>query len=327
MAKEGPKLSNLDPLFERLVAGDRAALARCITLIDDRELGAAVRQRIHPIAGRATVVGFTGAPGVGKSTLVDAYIAKLQLVGKSVAVAAIDPSSPFSGGAVLGDRIRMHRHTSDPGVFIRSIASRGHLGGLSENIQWTIDAMDAAGMDVVIVETVGTGQSEVDIVEIADTCVVVCAPGLGDDVQAIKAGILEIADVLVVNKVDLPHAEVTAAQLRNMLKLRETNRKNIPIVMTSATLDQGLDDLCGSIERSVQKSPQEKQRLHARRMQRLIAQTAAALTCRMVLECPPDQIAALVSSTIRGESNLEEAAMRMLKELFQKPNDQIDLSR
>jgi LAO/AO transport system kinase len=155
----------------------------------------------------------------------------------------------------------------------------------------------------------------------------VCAPGLGDDVQAIKAGLLEIADVLVVNKVDLPHAEVTAAQLRNMLKLRETNLKNIPIVMTSATLDQGLDDLCGSIERSVQKSPQEKQRLHARRMQRLIAQTAAALTRRMVLECPPDQIAAWVSSAIRGKSNLEEAAMRMLKELFQKLNDQIDLSR
>jgi LAO/AO transport system kinase len=325
MAKEAPKPSNLDALFERLVAGDPAALARCITLIEDRELGAAVRRRIHPITGRATVVGFTGAPGVGKSTLVDAYIAKLRFVGQSVAVAAIDPSSPFSGGAVLGDRIRMHRHTSDPGVFIRSIASRGHLGGLSESIQWTIDAMDAAGMDVVIVETVGTGQSEVDVVEIADTCVVVSAPGLGDDVQAIKAGILEIADVLVVNKADMPHADVTASHLRNMLKLRDPNRKNIPIVMTSATQDRGIDDLHGSIERSVKKSPQEKQRLRARRMHRLIAQTAAAETRRMVLEYPPDQAAALVNSALRGEYNLGEAAMRVMKELFEKPKG--DLTR
>src|ERR1700678_823452 len=175
MAEQTPKPSNLDTLFERLAARDRAALARCITLIDDREVGAAVRQRIHPLTGRATVVGFTGAPGVGKSTLVDAYIAKLRLLGQSVAVAAIDPSSPLSGGAVLGDRIRMHRHTSDPGVFIRSIASRGHLGGLSESIHRVVDLMDASGRDVVIVETVGAGQSEVEIVEVADLCIVVNA--------------------------------------------------------------------------------------------------------------------------------------------------------
>src|SRR6202012_2626139 len=197
MAEAAPQPSNLDALIERLVAGDAGAPARCITLVEDRELGAIVRQRIRPLTGRAIVVGFTGPPGVGKSTLVDAYIGRLRRAGQSVAVGAVDPSSPLSGGAVLGDRIRMHRHTSDPGVFIRSIASRGHLGGTSENIGWTIDCMDAAGRDVVIIETVGTGQSEVDVAESADTCVVVNAPGLGDDVQAIKAGILEIADVLV----------------------------------------------------------------------------------------------------------------------------------
>ncbi|HEY1412455.1 MAG TPA: hypothetical protein VGF36_09950, partial [Rhodopila sp.] len=243
---------------------------------------------------------------------------------QSVAVAAVDPSSPLSGGAVLGDRIRMHRHTSDPGVFIRSIASRGHLGGTSENICWTIDCMDAAGRDVVIIETVGTGQSEVDVAEVADTCVVVNAPGLGDDVQAIKAGILEIADVLVVNKVDTPHAEITVAQLRNMLKLRDPDRQNIPIVMTSATQDRGIDDLCGAIARSVRKSPQEKQRLRVRRMQRLIAQTAAALARHMVLEYRPDRTAALVNSALRGECNLEEAAMQVMRELLREQNQQID---
>ncbi len=276
MAEAAPQPSNLDALIERLVAGDAGALARCITLVEDRELGAIVRQRIRPLTGRAIVVGFTGPPGVGKSTLVDAYIGRLRRAGQSVAVAAVDPSSPLSGGAVLGDRIRMHRHTSDPGVFIRSIASRGHLGGTSENIGWTIDCMDAAGRDVVIIETVGTGQSEVDVAEIADTCVVVNAPGLGDDVQAIKAG------------------------------------------------DRGIDDLCGAIERSEQKSPEEKQGLRARRTQRLIAQTAAALTRRMVLEYPPDQAAVLVDSVLRGECNLEEAAMRVLRELLGEQNQQID---
>jgi LAO/AO transport system kinase len=320
MANAAPQPSNLDALIERLVAGDAGALARCITLVEDRELGASVRQRIRPLAGRAIVVGFTGPPGVGKSTLVDAYITRLRLDGKSVAVAAVDPSSPLSGGAVLGDRIRMHRHTGDSRVFIRSIASRGHLGGTSENIGWTIDCMDAAGRDVVIIETVGTGQSEVDVAEIANTCVVVNAPGLGDDVQAIKAGILEIADVLVVNKIDTPHADVTAAQLRNMLKLRDSDRQNIPIVMTSATLDRGIDELRGAIERSAQKSPQEKQALRVRRTQRLIAQTAAALARRMVLEYPPDQAAVLVNSALRGECSLEEAATLVLRERLKEWN-------
>ena len=179
-----------------------------------------IYRRICPRVGRATVIGFTGPPGAGKSTLIDAYIAALRTRGHSVAVAAVDPSSPISGGAVLGDRMRMRRHAEDSGVFIRSVASHGHLGGLSESIHRIVDAMDAAGRDFIIIETVGTGQSEVEVVEIADMCVVVNAPNMGDEVQAMKAGILEIADVLVVNKADLPLAQRTTKQLTNMLELR-----------------------------------------------------------------------------------------------------------
>lgn len=305
--------AKLDALIERLVAGDVAALARCITLVDDSELGVAVRQRLRPLAGRASIIGFTGPPGVGKSTLVDAYILELRRAGQSVAVAAVDPSSPLTGGAVLGDRIRMHRHTADPGVFIRSIASRGHLGGMSESIHWTVDAMDAAGRDIVIIETVGTGQSEVDVAEIADVCVVVSAPGLGDDVQAIKAGVLEIADILVINKADTPHADLAARQLQNMLKLRDQARQDVPIVMTAAVHGRGIDDLCGAIGRAIEKSPQEKQRLRTRRMRRLIAQTAASLARRLVFECASDPADDIVGAALSGEITLEEAARRALR--------------
>jgi LAO/AO transport system kinase len=305
--------AKLDALIERLVAGDVAALARCITLVDDSELGVAVRQRLRPLAGRASIIGFTGPPGVGKSTLVDAYIFELRRAGQSVAVAAVDPSSPLTGGAVLGDRIRMHRHTADPGVFIRSIASRGHLGGMSESIHWTVDAMDAAGRDIVIIETVGTGQSEVDVAEIADVCVVVSAPGLGDDVQAIKAGVLEIADILVINKADTPHADLAARQLQNMLKLRDQARQDVPIVMTAAVHGRGIDDLCGAIGRAIEKSPREKQRLRTRRMRRLIAQTAASLARRLVFECASVPADDIVGAALSGEITLEEAARRALR--------------
>ena len=208
-------------LIERLTAGEGAALARAISLIEaGGPVAGVIHRAVHRSAGKSLVVGFTGPPGAGKSTLIDAYIAELRKSGRTVAVAAVDPSSPFCGGAVLGDRIRMGRHTEDDGVFIRSISSRGHLGGLTENIHRIIDVMDAAGRDVIVIETVGTGQSEVELIEIADIRVVVNAPGLGDDVQAIKAGIMEIADILVLNKADMPMADITVRQLRSMLRLR-----------------------------------------------------------------------------------------------------------
>ncbi|MBX3452971.1 methylmalonyl Co-A mutase-associated GTPase MeaB [Ferrovibrio sp.] len=229
-----------------LLAGDRAALARAITAVENETPDArAVLRIIRGRLGHALVVGFTGAPGAGKSTLVSAYVEELRRRDASVGVVAVDPSSPLTGGAILGDRIRMSRHATDPGVFVRSLASRGHLGGLSRTAARVIDVFDAAGRDVVVVETVGTGQSEVEIAEIADVRVVVNAPGLGDDVQAIKAGILEIADILVVNKSDLPFAERSARQLAAMAAQREG--RSVPVLRTSATTGLGVAELADAI--------------------------------------------------------------------------------
>ncbi|MGN6766598.1 MAG: methylmalonyl Co-A mutase-associated GTPase MeaB [Rhizobiaceae bacterium] len=302
----------LDALVSELSAGNVAALSRCITLIEDGEVGSALRRAILPLTGGAIIVGFTGAPGVGKSTLVDAYIAELRRTGLSVAVAAVDPSSPISGGAVLGDRIRMHRHTGDAGVFIRSIASRGHLGGVSESIHWTIDVMDAAGRDIIIVETVGTGQSEVEIAEIADVCVVVNAPGLGDDVQAIKAGLLEIADVLVVNKADMPLADLAAKQLKGMLKLREKARQDVPLVTTSAKLGDGIARMHSVIMARIAEVRGNRAEVRERRMRRLIAQAVGNLSRRLVLDNPNDETEALMKTASRGEITIDEAARKIL---------------
>ncbi|MEO8079498.1 MAG: methylmalonyl Co-A mutase-associated GTPase MeaB [Caldimonas sp.] len=210
-------------LAERALGGDRRAIARLLTLFDDDAPGAAEAAALCAArAGRARVLGITGVPGSGKSTLVDALLAAWLGRGLTVAVLAIDPSSPISGGAVLGDRIRMGAHAAHPNAFIRSMSARGELGGLSRAARAAVDCFDAAGFDRVVVETVGTGQSETRIAALADTRVVVCPPGLGDDVQAIKAGTLEIADVLAISKGDLPLAAQTAREMREMLHLRRT---------------------------------------------------------------------------------------------------------
>ncbi len=308
--------ARLDALVGELAGGDVRALSRCITLAEDREVGAAIRQRVLPLTGRAAIIGFTGAPGVGKSTLVDAYISELRRAGLSVAVAAVDPSSPVTGGAVLGDRIRMHRHTADPGVFIRSIAARGHLGGASATIHWTIDVMDAAGRDIIIIETVGTGQSEVEIAEIADICVVVNAPGLGDDVQAIKAGLLEIADVLVVNKSDTPLAELAAKQLRSMLKLREAARQDVPVVMTSATLGNGIPELHALITERIAKARENRGKLRAQRMRRLVARAAGELARGLILDGSRNELDALIDAVAKGQVTVEQAADEALKRIL-----------
>ena len=233
-------------LAQRAVAGDRGALARLLTLIDDDAPGArAAAARLGERASRAWVVGITGVPGGGKSTLVDALLGAWLAEGHSVAVVAIDPSSPLSGGAVLGDRIRMGANAADERVFIRSFSSRGELGGLSRAARAAVDCFDACGFDRVIVETVGTGQSETAIVALADTRVVVCPPGLGDEVQAIKAGTLEIADVLAVSKGDLPLAPQTARELRDMLLLkpRATGEWRPQAIVVCARDGSGIDDL------------------------------------------------------------------------------------
>jgi len=239
-------------LSERAIAGDRRALARLLTLIDDDAPGAhAAAAALADRAGRAWVVGITGVPGSGKSTLVDALLGAWLVQGHTIAVIAIDPSSPISGGAVLGDRIRMAANAAHPDVFIRSFSARGELGGLSRAARAAVDAFDACGFDRVIVETVGTGQSETRIVALADTRVVVCPPGLGDDVQAIKAGTLEIADVLAISKGDLPLAGQTAREMREMLTLR---RRAAPgdwaprVVVVSALAAKGVDELVATLD-------------------------------------------------------------------------------
>jgi len=237
------------PLLAPLLAGDRRAVARAISAIENAAPGwEAIGSGVAPRLGRAHVIGITGAPGAGKSTLINALLGELLARGRRIAVVAVDPSSPVTGGAVLGDRVRMGEHGAHERVFIRSIASRGHLGGVSRTTRRIVDVLDAAGFDVVIVETVGAGQSEVEIIEIADTRIVVCPPGLGDDVQAIKAGILEIADVLVVNKADLPAAEATVLDLKDMLRLRTGGRANVAVLKTSATRGEGIAALADQAE-------------------------------------------------------------------------------
>ena len=233
-----------DSLAERIARGDRRSISRAISSLESNDEHAHdVRKAVADRVGRAHVIGITGPPGAGKSTLVSALIAGLRQRGRTVAVVAVDPSSPFTGGAVLGDRIRMGERQADEGVFIRSLASRGHLGGLAAAAGDVIDVFDAAGFDAVIVETVGAGQSEVEITRYADTRVVACPPGLGDDVQAIKAGVLEIADIFVVTKADLPDARRTESDLQAMIGLRR-NAEWTPVVMkVAAPSGEGMDAL------------------------------------------------------------------------------------
>jgi len=237
------------PLMAPLFAGERRAVARAISSIENAAPGwEAIAAGVAARLGRAHVIGITGAPGAGKSTLINALLGELIRRGRRTGVVAVDPSSPMTGGAVLGDRVRMGEHGAHERVFIRSIASRGHLGGVSRSTRRIVDVLDAAGFDVVIVETVGAGQSEVEIIEIADTRIVICPPGLGDDVQAIKAGILEIADLLVVNKADLPGAEVTVRELKEMLRLRAGSRSDVAVLQTSATRGEGMAALLDRAE-------------------------------------------------------------------------------
>ncbi|MFB7631829.1 methylmalonyl Co-A mutase-associated GTPase MeaB [Streptomyces sp. NPDC056149] len=240
-------------LVEQARQGRPRAVARLISLVEGaapelREVMAA----LAPLTGNAYVVGLTGSPGVGKSTTTSALVTAYRKAGKRVGVLAVDPSSPFSGGALLGDRVRMSEHASDPGVYIRSMATRGHLGGLAWAAPQAIRVLDAAGCDVVLVETVGVGQSEVEIASQADTSVVLLAPGMGDGIQAAKAGILEIGDVYVVNKADRDGADATARELNHMLGLGEARAPGDwrpPIVKTVAARAEGIDEVVAALEK------------------------------------------------------------------------------
>jgi len=236
-----------------ILAGDVRAAARLMRDVDDRRPDAlAALQALFPHTGKAYVIGITGNPGAGKSTVVDALIAHYRAAGDKVGVVAVDPTSPFSGGAILGDRIRMQRHALDPGVFIRSLATRGYLGGLSRSTFDVASVLDAMGYQRVLIETVGVGQDEVDVMRAAHTTVVVTVPGLGDDIQAIKAGLLEVADVLVVNKADREGADRAERDLMHMLDLRTGERRDVTIVRTIATRGtaegSGIAELAAAVE-------------------------------------------------------------------------------
>jgi len=270
----------LSELLERLRAGDQRAVARLISWVEDgdRDQLRDAAEALNPSTGRAQVIGLTGSPGVGKSTLAGALVAAYRDQGLTVGVLAVDPSSPFTGGALLGDRVRMQAHALDEGVYIRSMATRGHLGGLAWATPQAVRVLDAAGCEVVLVETVGVGQAEVEVAGLADTTLVTLAPGFGDAVQVAKAGILEVADVFVVNKADRDGAQVVARDLRQMLHLGEARPWQVPVVLTVAERGDGVDQLVEAIaaHRAQLESGGELERRRQRRAAREIEEIALA---------------------------------------------------
>ena len=299
-------------VVDRLLRGDALALSRAITAVENatdeaREIVSA----IQPHRGRAKIIGVTGAPGTGKSTLIDALIGGFRSRRLRVGVLAVDPSSPLTGGAILGDRVRMSTHADDPGVFIRSLASRGHLGGLTRTTSEIIQVMDAASRDVVIVETVGAGQSEVEVADHVSVRIVVCVPGLGDDVQALKAGILEIADVLVVNKMDLPGAAETVLHLERMLDLRDPALGSAVICATSAITGEGVD---GLIDVVLDDSGANHRSHHpsSLRVRRRLADTVGRIVSDAVMEQDDPQVDKLCADVGGGQIPFDEAVRWLL---------------
>ena len=301
--------------MQRLLSGDRRALARMVTLIEN-EIPAArgYLAELHQYAGKGHIVGVTGAPGAGKSTLVTHLVRELRRREKKVGVVAIDPTSPFSGGAILGDRIRMMELSGDPNVFIRSMASRGNLGGLAASTRDVVRAMDAAGYNPIIIETVGTGQAEVEVMRTAQTVMVVAAPGMGDDIQAIKAGILEIADIFVVSKADKPGADQTVAELAMLLSLDPTRRTHdktepywrIPVLKTAALKDQGIPQVADALQQHYQYLIESG--MLANRAQRQVRSEVQALILHAVV------------NTLKAKTT-EEEWQKLVDEITNKERD------
>ncbi|HUA45989.1 MAG TPA: methylmalonyl Co-A mutase-associated GTPase MeaB [Solirubrobacteraceae bacterium] len=270
-----------ETLAQRLLAGDRRALARGISLVEnDDPDGWSLVKEVYPRTGRATVLGFTGPPGAGKSTLLASLTKHERAQDRTVGVLSIDPTSPFTQGALLGDRIRLSDHFLDPGVYIRSMANRGALGGLSEAALQAVLLMDAAGRDVILLETVGVGQAEVDIIDHADTVVLVLMPGSGDSIQALKAGVMEIPDVIVVNKADHPLTDTMVREIKNVLALGPQKGWKVPIVKTEAIRGEGVEQLAGKLEEH-RAYVQAEGTLSERRRRNLMNEVLALATFRM----------------------------------------------
>jgi LAO/AO transport system kinase len=307
-------LRDIPALVARVRSKDRLAVSLAVTELERLSSSApSLLQAFQPHLGRALVIGFTGPPGAGKSTLVNAVISEVRAQGKTVAVIAVDPSSPISGGAILGDRIRMTAALDDDGVFVRSLASRGYLGGLSPAAVRIIDAFDAAGFDLIVLETVGTGQNEIDVAEVADVRIVISAPGLGDDIQAMKSGLLEIADILVVNKGDRPGAEQTLQQLMGALSIRATLNAKVPVMKTTATTGDGvpkLMDAIADIGTAVMANGAVVRR--RRRARYLIARAAADLVAQRVKEGAGSELDGLADQVLAGTLTPDSAATKLL---------------
>jgi LAO/AO transport system kinase len=306
-------------LAERLVAGDKRALARAITLIEsDDPAGWELVREVYPRTGRARIVGFTGPPGVGKSTLIGALTAELRKSERQVAVLSIDPSSPFTQGALLGDRIRLSEHFLDPGVFIRSMASRGALGGLSEAALQVALAMDAAGKDDILIETVGVGQAEIDIVDHADTIVLALMPGSGDSIQALKAGVMEIPDVIVVNKADHPMTDTMVREVRGVLALsHDPEGWTVPILRTEAARGEGVAELAEAINEH-RAHIEAAGTLEQRRARNLRSEVLGIATSRMrrrmeAIAAEDPQTAELLERVVRRELDPASAAAELLE--------------
>jgi LAO/AO transport system kinase len=268
-----------DELLRRALDGDRRAVARLISLVEDGgpDLGR-IMQELYPHTGDAYSVGITGSPGAGKSTLTDRIVARIRRNDLKVGVLAIDPSSPFSGGALLGDRVRMQGHATDPEVFIRSMATRGHLGGLALAAPEAVRVLDAVGNDIILIETVGVGQAEVEVADACDTTLVVLTPGMGDAVQAAKAGLMEIADVYVINKADRPGTKEIVRELKHMMQMTSTAWKP-PIVETVAIKDEGTDELWAAVEKH-RAYQEEGGLLAARRRRRVMREIEEIVAAR-----------------------------------------------
>jgi LAO/AO transport system kinase len=310
--------SATESLGERVLAGDKRALARAISLVENREPeGDALVAELFPRTGKARIVGITGPPGVGKSTLIGVLTAELRKADRDVGVLSIDPSSPFTQGAMLGDRIRLADHFLDPGVFIRSMATRGSLGGLAEAALQAALLMDASGKDDVLLETVGVGQGEIDIVDHADTIVLALMPGSGDSIQALKAGVMEIPDVIVVNKADHPLADTMMREVRSVLSLGPQGDWKVPVVRTEASRGEGITDLLEQIDAhrgQIEKTGSLAKR-RARNLRAEVLGIAAARLRRQLEDraATDPEWEELLESVVRRETDPATAARKLLE--------------